>query len=392
MQLKNTSLKSFNSWAYFIVLCLLVLLIFLPIFYVNSYVNAAETDFQPHINSAVQLKNGFAEVPAFIFAHFGWQLLLILINNIAGLSFETASVIAALFCEVITTFVLVQWFLPALEESHLSPLKKVGVVLGLMIASPISVFWLLDGRMYLGYIGITSYHNPTILLLKPFAILQFIYAYRLFTNRKFSLWEIGVASVVSLITTFVKPSFAICILPALGIMILYHFAQKKPVDVRGLLFGLLVPMLGMLVWQFVITYIADESAGIAFIPFGVMKMYSKYLLPKLVASILFPLFVSIFYIKRAWLDIRMTLSWLIFLFGVFFTYFFAETGNRFYDGNFGWSGEIALVILFITSTLFYLETPKVHRYRDITLRIMWASHVVFGIAYYFYCLFTKSYL
>lgn len=392
MQLKNTSLKSFNSWSYFIVLCLLVLLIFSPIFYVNSYVNAAETDFLPHMNAAVELKNRSAEVPSIYQAHFGWQLLLILINKIAGLSFETASVIAALFCEVLTVFVLLQWLFPALAESNLSPLKKVVIVLGLMIAGPISIFWLLDRRMYLGYIGITSYHNPSILLLKPFAMLQFIYASRLFTNRKFSLGQISIAFVISLIATFVKPSFAICILPALGIVTLYYLAQKKPVDVRGLLFGLLVPMLGMLVWQFVIAYITDQSAGIAFIPFGVVKVYSNYLLPKLVASILFPLFVSVLYIRRAVLDIRMMLGWLIFLFGAFLTYFFAETGQRFYDGNFGWSGEIALVILFITSTLFYLETPKVHRYGDIMLKIMWASHVVFGIAYYFYCLFTKLYI
>lgn len=390
IKLKNTSLIAF-SWPYFI-LCLLVLLIFSPIFYVNSYINAAETDFLPHMNAAVELKNGSAEVPAFILAHSGWQLLLILINNVAGLPFETDSIIAALFCEVLTAFVLLQWFLPALAESNLSPLKKVVIVLGLMVASPISVFWLLDRRMYLGYIGITSYHNPSIILLKPFAILQFIYAYRLFTNRKLSWGQTGVAFVVSLIATFLKPSFAICIVPALGIMTLYYLAQKKPVDFRGLLFGLLVPMLGMLVWQFVITYITDESAGIAFIPFGVMKAYSKYLVPKLIVSILFPLSVTVLYIKRALFDVRMILSWLIFLFGAFFTYFFAETGQRFYDGNFGWSGEIALVVLFITSTLFYLETPKVYRNSDIMLKIVWASHVLFGVAYYFYCLFTTTYV
>jgi hypothetical protein len=391
MHLKNPSLKSFNSWPYLIVLCLLVLLIFLPLFYVNSYINAAETDFRSHIDYAVLLKNGYAEAPEFMRAHFGWQLLLILIKDITGLSFETASVIAALFCEVITALVLLQWFLPILVEQDSAPLKKVMIVLGLMIAGPISVFWFLDGRMYLGYIGITSYHNPSIILLKPLAILQFIYAYSIFTNRKFHWWQTGTAFAVSLITTFVKPSFAICILPALGIMTLYYLAQKKPVDFGGLLVGLLVPMVGVLVWQFIITYISHEAPGIVFLPFGVMKMYSKYILLKLVASILFPLSVTILYFKRALLDIRMVLSWLVFLFGAFFTYFFAETGRRFYDGNFGWSGEIALVLLFITSTLFYLEISQVRRYGDIMLKIIWTSHVVFGVAYYFYCLFTRSY-
>ncbi|MGZ9234834.1 MAG: hypothetical protein ACXW4E_04850, partial [Anaerolineales bacterium] len=79
-----------------------------------------ETDFHVHINMAVELKNGFAGLPAFILAHFGWQILLILINNITGLSFETASFIAALFLEVITSFVLLQWFSPVLVESNFS--------------------------------------------------------------------------------------------------------------------------------------------------------------------------------------------------------------------------------------------------------------------------------
>jgi hypothetical protein len=154
----------------------------------------------------------------------------------------------------------------------------------------------------------------------------------------------------------------------------------------------MIPVIGMLVWQFVTVYVNDESVGIAFIPLGVMGVYSRYLLPKFVVSILFPLSVSILYIKRALLDVRMMLSWLIFLFGALFTYFFAETGQRFYDGNFGWSGEIALVVLFITSTLFYVEAPKGDRYRDILLRTVWAGHVLFGIAYYFYCLFATTYV
>src|SRR6266498_4313575 len=97
-QLKNTSLQPFKSWSHFIVLCLLVLLFFSPIFYVNSYIKADKTDFRAHIVFARQLTNGFADVPAFILAHFGWQFLLVLINKITRLSFETASFMAVLLC------------------------------------------------------------------------------------------------------------------------------------------------------------------------------------------------------------------------------------------------------------------------------------------------------
>ena len=391
LSLENQSLKSLSSWPYFVVLCFLVVLIFLPILYANMYVNVAETDFEPHLLSAQALENDPGSVPAFILAHPAWQWLIILINAVSGVSLETASVIGALFCEALTAIVLLRWFMPALSKNDLIPLRKGVIILGLMVASPISVFWLLDQRMYLGYIGISSYHNPSILLLRPFAILQFIYAYRFFSKEKPGVRETGIAFAVSLLATFIKPSFAICILPALVSIALLQWVGKKTVDAGGLVWGFLIPIVGMLGWQFLITYVTDDSAGIAFLPFKVMTTYSDYLLPKFVVSILFPLVVSIFYLKRALLDARMRLAWSIFLFGAFFTYFWAETGNRFYDGNFGWSGEIALVILFITSTLFYLEAPEIPRYGDNTLRVLWTSHVVFGIAYYFYCLFSGSY-
>jgi hypothetical protein len=101
--------------------------------------------------------------------------------------------------------------------------------------------------------------------------------------------------------------------------------------------------------------------------------------------------VTLYYIKESVIDVRMILGWLSFMFGTFFTYFLAETGTRFYDGNFGWSGEITLVVLFTLSTLFYLEMPHDRRVPNIVLRFIWAGHVVSGAIYYFYCYYNNLY-
>ncbi len=333
------------------------------------------------------------EIPPDVIALSGWQVFLILLNTVTNLSFQNASILAALLCVTATTIVLLRWFLPVFTKNKMSVWKQLGVILGISIATPVSLLWFVDGLMYLGYIGITSFHNPTVIMLRPLALLQFIYACKLFAHKQLTKRQILIAGLVSLLGTYVKPNFAICIVPALIVVSAYRLLKKKTVNIKGLAFGFFIPIGVILIIQFLFTFNSNigGDAGIAFMPFAVMDVYSKHLLSKFILSILFPVFVTLLYIKKSVFDVRMILGWLIFLIGAFYTYFLAETGSRFYDGNFGWSGEITLVILFALSTLFYLEMPHNCRLRDFVLKVVWAGHVVVGVIYYFYCYFNNLY-
>ncbi len=372
---------------------LLVLLIFAPINRLHAYHKDSprETDFYTHRLWAIAIKENAEEnIPQNIIALAGWQFILIFINKIAGISFQGAGFLAALMSVGFAALVLFVWYFPLFRQKNYPFWKYFLILLGLLIATPIALLWPLDNKMYLGYLGITSYHNPTILVLKPLALIQFIIAYRSFqSNSPLSKWEIGLGFIVSVLGAYVKPNFAICILPAISAYTAYRMLRKQYVNLKGVFFGVVFPVTLMLAWQFLLTYQFNDEGGIAFMPLVVMSSYSKFLGVKFILSILFPLLVSAVYWRDLAQDSRMVLAWIAFLLGAAYTYLLAETGSRIYHGNFGWSGEIALFILFAASTLFFLErTPAQNKTNFFKpLLIVWGLHVVFGAIYYAYCYF-----
>ena len=362
----------------------IVTLVFVPIFFAEVYVGTkSDSDFPAHLLWAMDIKSG-KPIPAYVTAHAAWQYLVLALNTTFGLSFENAELLAITFCIGCTIAVLLWWFWPALKKAKLSISQMIGVVLGVNIAAPVFLMWFLDREMYLGYVGVTSYHNPTIILLRPLVLLQFIYALQCFESKPLPKINVPIAALISLLATFAKPNFAICLLPAIALVALYKMIHKESVNLAFLVYGFVLPMVLMLLWQLWMTYVGDDTAHVIFFPFGVMNTYSDYLLPKFFLSILFPLVVTILYWKQASRDLPKILAWLIFIFGSFYTYFIAESGPRFTDGNFTWSGEIALFVLFAISTLFFIKVPKSPDFSKIAGETFWALHVVAGVIYYVY--------
>jgi len=365
-----------------IFIAVIAALVFLPLFWAETTIGTkGDSDFPLHILYALDIKNG-KPLPAFIVAHSAWQFLLLAFNMVLGLSFPLAELISILLCVGLTAGILCWWFWPAFQKANLHLWQMVAIVLGINLTAPIALFWFLDQQLYLGYIGIISYHNPTIILLRPLALLQFIYALKSFQTAPLSKMNFPVAALISLLATFTKPNFAICLLPALALIALYKLVRKEVINLGFLVFGFLVPMICMLAWQFWVTYHSGDSSHVIFSLLGVMSVYSGYLLPKFFLSILFPLLVTTLYWKDASHNLQLIFAWLIFIFGSFFTYFIAESGTRFKDGNFTWSGEIALFMLFAISTLFFIQVKKSSRISRLASQAIWIFHVAAGLIYY----------
>lgn len=371
---------------YYLLLFALGLLVFAPVSYSHNYVRSrvGMTDFIEHGQWAVSLaQKGPASVPPDVVAHSGWQYLLIGLALIPGVSFKLAGFLGAVISGAAALLVLSVWFAPVLLKEGRPFWQSAVILLGVTLAAPIALLWPLDHHFYMGYVGITSYHNPTLALLRPFALLQFIYAYRCFVEESpLKGWQIAAGALASILAAYVKPSLALCILPAVGVLALLRLAQRKYVHVAGVGLGILVPTLLVLAWQFVLSYSGNEEGGIKFLPFAVMRAYSGWLGLKFLLSLAFPLGILVLFWNQAVQDARMVLAWLVFLFGAFLTYFFAEHGSQFLDGNFMWSGEIALMLLFAASTMFWLENRAGLPSRMRFLGVLWGLHVVFGIVYY----------
>lgn len=383
-----------QDWGYLLVLFIAVVLIFSPLIFSETHYKSGvvTSDYPAIMEFAQHLKVDIKDVPGFALAHPAWEILVIAVNSLFGISFRTSAYLVTISSIILTAFVLYFWFEPVLRAKGLSPWWGLVAAIGLNLVTPLSSLASVDHKFYLGYIGIISYHNPTIILLRPLALLQFIFALRCFQRGGSMRWQTGIAAAVTLLTTFAKPSFAICLLPAMGLAAGYRWLKKQAIHWQLFFFGFIAPTIIMLAWQFLVAYGSPEQSGIFFYPFGVMSGLSGYLGIKFLLSILFPLLVAILFFPEAIRDFRMVFAWLIFLVGAFYSYFLAEGPPRTLDGNFIWSGKIALLILFCVTTIFLIERIKTVRWKSLLLGTVWILHVAFGIIYYYHVFITHKYI
>ena len=410
-----------------ILLGLLIIAIFTPNILVQVYIHNHEAnDFIDHILYAGLLLENPGDIPPHIQAHPLFQASVVTVQKIISfplklLRLKSIPIQAAGTITTITFYVLLGCVL--YKEIHLrlksSRYNAVGwaisFTLFLMLVAPIPLVYLLDRQLYFGYIGINIYHNPTQVVLKPLALLCFWYALKTFTKQSITWTDILLSALLNILSALAKPSFLICLLPALGIMtsrqLFYKYRtvanpqksiapglQIKPpgqetiISWPMILLGVILPSGAVLFLQYLATYNTDQ-AGIIFDPLGPMSAASSYLLPKFLLSILFPLCMSLIYRKEVRKDTRMIFAWFLFFFGAFYTYFLAETGERYTHLNFGWGAEITLFILFVSSALFWIEQMKNTQNRLTRSQILlWSVsglHLVSGVIYYLYTIFVN---
>ncbi|MBI9047730.1 MAG: hypothetical protein JEZ06_24815 [Anaerolineaceae bacterium] len=373
-------------WLALVLLALAV--VFSPIYYQNIFVHNFN-DYPAHIGYVESLARG-EEIPGFVLSHPLWQYLVLFAAKLPKIHFKSGALLVTLFSTLVLGLVTF-YYLRDLFLKHKN-VKSLLLTIGLLITTPLFFLYGKDALQYLGYIGITTYHNSTVILLKPIALLSFLIGLRVFGYKKNPLWMIAAAFVLSVLSPLAKPNYVLCILPALGIFTVIYWLQKKDLDWKLLIIGFFIPSVGVLVWQFLLTYTSNEP-GIIFAPFGVWKAYSEYLLPKFLLSIWFPLLVSLVYFNEARKDKSMLFAWLNFAFGLFFTYFLAEDGARFIHGNFGWGGEITLLILMIVNLGFLLKKLAADKIRKnwVLLIVGFMPHVIFGLIYYVYCFSNNTF-
>jgi hypothetical protein len=232
-------------------------------------------------------------------------------------------------------------------------------------------------------------------LLKPLALLSFLLTCRAFQATRNSWLIVAAAAATVILATLAKPNFTICLLPALALAGVYRFCRRHPTDWRLLLVGVGLPAMLVLGGQYYITYTQHAVVSqnqIAFMPLGVMSHYSRNLAAKFILSMLFPALVSVAYFRAGRTDKRLLFAWLLFLLGAVYTYFLAEvhperSRSRFTAGNFLWSGQIGLFLLFVCATAFFLRQVRggagaPREVRAIVCVLAFGAHVVSGMYYY----------
>jgi hypothetical protein len=262
------------------------------------------------------------------------------------------------------------------------PWTSAAWALALLLVAPITVLTWPAHQLYLGYVAPNVFHSPTAALLKPLALAWFWTVTRPgHEGRRASV----AAALLIAGATLAKPSFTVAALPALGLWLALARWLPRAVGTRPALASLVVggTTLAGQAWAR-----GSQPALVGFAPLEVMGFYSqRWQMPLfLVLSIAFPLGVALTRWPASRRDGRLMLAWLVFGLGATYGYLLAEAEPRTGDGNWLWSGQVTLFVLFAESVLF-LRSPARHGSPSTAgerraLAVLFALHLVCGLVWY----------
>jgi hypothetical protein len=332
-------------------------------------IEVREVNVYAHVEYARKLSETHVLYPG----HFLFHLLTAVVHMI-GISWLQANFVVQMAARVGLAAIILTLFRRSLGGSNRPARVAAGIAMtmAVMAASAVSFPSWPRGNYYLGYLVPNIYVSQTFVVLQPLAALTFVEAVRVFFGAagRRTGGQLLTMGALALVSTLAKPSFVMVLLPSVAVLLVATFKGDVLRSRRVVLafVALVVPALAGMLWIYLSTYLAvqglhvSEGSGVRIAPFEVMGYFEGlftsrvglWLGGKFLLSLLFPAAVALAYRRRVGGDPRCRLAWLQFAFGAIFVYFFAEA-PAFQAGNFVWSGDIAIFILFLVSALVLVE-------------------------------------
>ena len=317
-------------------------------------------DFPAHIRDAEYM----FQTGEVIRPHPGFHLMTMAMHGaIPGIAWRQAGFAAALL-SVAASALLLSMLMSAAAPGQPHTLALICAALmpaALLLANPLLPPGPLPRDPWLiGYFPANQFHNPTTMASRPLALALLLFCATFAVNRVGVAWRhVAAAAALVVASAVVKPSFLLGFLPALGLIAL---GCMRRVSWRVLIPGVAIPAIAVLLVQMYGRYSGiEDTAGLSMVwdPLYVIGLYSATdavtLGTKLGASILFPLLVTVMFVKDAARSVTMRLAWLTFGCGVAWGYLMSESGGKASAGDFLWSGQIAAFVLFAIAGVFLVE-------------------------------------
>lgn len=344
-------------------------------------------DLDSHLKFALELMKGQRTIP-----HPGFHYSILFLSKETGLTLEvTASLLLA--AAISTSYFIVYFILKHRLGARYPVYFLVSVSLILAVASAIYAPFF-NKNIYLGQGTPNIWHNPTWIMMQPFALLCFFLTERYLQLSHWDNWMIGMASAALVISAFFKPSFALVFIPALALYSLLVPAFKRFLNLNMVgIVMIVMPTLILMGFQYQIKYSPDkiQATSVIFAPFEVWGAKTPSIAFSTLLTLAFPL-ATVFLKPKSLIEQQgYLLAWLLVLVAFLQRLLLAESGGFKPHGNWAWGYFIAIKVIFIYSllTLMNNDKPKEYRYFSIGL-IPWAILVLHGISgiIYLYRLFS----
>jgi len=283
--------------------------------------------------------------------HFLYEGSAILLRSVFGGSITAAGAWIAVFAAGATVTVVYAWLR---KDFGIAPSALCAFACALL--APLSLFT--PHHLYFGYIGLTTYFNPTTILLKPLAFAHLACVITLLTSDRHRRSLAVALFLLTVLTGIAKPHYLMCLLPGLAgyCAIRWNEIRKK---MGVVLCSIVLPAAILLAWQFAFVFIWGSSdyarSAFLFAPFAGMREHSLHLAPKLLASIALPAAILWYHRRTVLHRAELLLPLLLAIVGLLYSYLLVEAGERGGSMNFIRAGEISLFLLTVFAAVYHIR-------------------------------------
>jgi hypothetical protein len=336
-------------------------------------------DMRRHIEFTSQYFSGTKYIP-----HPGLHTICFYFSLVSGLSLKISFVIVLSFfvaAIAVIIYIVLQHFLKMYYSSAF--LLFITAFMFLLSAIYVPFF---NPMIFLLQGSPNVWHNPTVIAVKPFAIISLVLLISFYQDNKSqkSVKYYFLSASILLLSVWIKPNFALSFIPALFVWLLIKHPKRWDLYFKSMI--LLSPSLIYLFIQFLKTFNSVDSGKIMIDFLGVWKLYSSNPFISLFLGTCFPLLLVLFRFKKVMKNPFFLACSINLVIAVLQLMFLAES-PRYRHGNFGWGYIIALQLIFLFASIEYFKWIRSEKMRAfervkfIIVSIALALHLGSGIFY-----------
>jgi hypothetical protein len=335
------------------------------------------------------------------FSHPGFHLLVMAVSNVSGLGRPMAAVWTLAVFQMLMAACIWRILLTGTRGEFPSAITML-VTLSVMLA--MAIYLPLEGLYpYRGQWSPNPWHSPTQIASRPFMVLLAHLVPAMLAGGLGRRGWLGVlsASVLLLVGTFIKPTFTLVFIPALGLYVLLRHRSRSNAYLKAFL--AVLPTLVVLGLQYVQTYQTgiDETGirpgiGVRFL--AGWRQHSSCVPFSILLAWAFPLALLIARPRRVLASNHLSFAWICLIVATLQGTLLMEGGRSLPDANFFWGYMLSLQLVFIYTAVEAMKWFKeggLTRWAKVgfsVVAMMLVLHLASGILYLVRYYQTSSFL